>query len=186
MKNLRYMLIAACSACLLLPLGSCMDTDMNRNKYEVDSEEIGRENYDLGSTIRGLQGLVIPAQEHLYQFMEAMCGGSYAGYFGETRTGWLEKYSTYNPKTDWLKAPFTDVISETYPKYYAVLQHEDAPVALALAKLLRVTIMQRVTDIYGPIPYSKVLVSGEGSESDGLNAVCFKNLKKPIRHLKTT
>lgn len=45
MKNLRYMLIAACSACLLLPLGSCMDTDMNRNKYEVDSEEIGRENY---------------------------------------------------------------------------------------------------------------------------------------------
>lgn len=30
--------------------------------------------------------------------------------------------------------------------------------------------MQRVTDIYGPIPYSKVLVSGEGSESDGLNA----------------
>ena len=50
--------------------------------------------------------------------------------FGETRTGWLEKYSTYNPKTDWLKAPFTDVISETYPKYYAVLQHEDAPVAL--------------------------------------------------------
>lgn len=43
MKNLRYMLIAACSACLLLPLGSCMDTDMNRNKYEVDSEEIGRE-----------------------------------------------------------------------------------------------------------------------------------------------
>ena len=132
MKNLRYMLIAVYSAFLLLPLGSCMDTDMNRNKYEVDSEEIGRENYDLGSTIRGLQGLVIPAQEHLYQFMEAMCGGSYAGYFGETRTGWLEKYSTYNPKTDWLKAPFTDVISETYPKYYAVLQHEDAPVALSL------------------------------------------------------
>ena len=29
------------------------------------------------------------------------------------------------------------------------------PVALALAKLLRVTIMQRVTDIYGPIPIAK-------------------------------
>ena len=42
MKNLRYMLIAVYSAFLLLPLGSCMDTDMNRNKYEVDSEEIGR------------------------------------------------------------------------------------------------------------------------------------------------
>lgn len=170
MKNLRYILTTACTVFLLLPLGSCMDSDMNRNKYEVDREEIGRENYDLGSTIRGLQGLVIPAQEHLYQFMEAMCGGSYAGYFGETRTGWLEKYSTYNPKTDWLKAPFTDVISETYPKYYEVQQHEDSPVALALAKLLRVTIMQRVTDIYGPIPYSKVLTSGTDSESDGLNA----------------
>ena len=31
MKNLRYMLIAVYSAFLLLPLGSCMDTDMNRN-----------------------------------------------------------------------------------------------------------------------------------------------------------
>ena len=170
MKNLRYMLTTACTALLLLSIGSCMDSDMNRNKYEVDREQIGRENYDLGSTIRGLEGLVIPAQEHLYQFVEAMCGGSYAGYFGETRTGWLEKYSTYNPKTDWLKAPFTDIISETYPKYFEILKHEDAAVALALAKLLRVTIMQRVTDIYGPIPYSKVLSFGTSSEGGGLNA----------------
>ena len=170
MKNLRYIMTTVCTVLLLFSLESCMDSEMNRNKYEVDSEEIGRENYDLGSTIRGLEGLVIPTQEHLYQFVEAMCGGSYAGYFGETRTGWLEKYSTYNPKTDWLKAPFTDVISETYPKYFDVLKHEDATVALALAKLLRVTIMQRVTDIYGPIPYSKVLASEISTESDGLNA----------------
>ena len=45
------MLIAVYSAFLLLPLGSCMDTDMNRNKYEVDSEEIGRENYRMAGEI---------------------------------------------------------------------------------------------------------------------------------------
>lgn len=177
MKNLKYKLIAICSVLLLLPVGSCMDDDINRNKYEVDKEEIGRENYILGSTIKGMQGLVIPAQEHLYQFVEAMCGGAYGGYFSETRTAWLEKFSTYNPKSDWAKAPFTDVISETYPKYFEIMQYkEDIPVAYALASLLRISIMHRVTDIYGPIPYSKIQQStvGDGSsedtESKGLNA----------------
>lgn len=169
MKKIRYILTAAFSGLLLLFVtGSCMDSDINRNKYEVTDEEIDRENYALGASIKGMQGLVIPTQEHLYQFMEAMCGGSYSGYFAETRTGWLEKYSTYNPKVDWLKAPFADVLSETYPKYFQIL-NRDIPLANALAKVLRVAIMHRITDIYGPIPYNKLKSPEEAAKGDGLN-----------------
>ncbi len=169
MKKIRYYLITTLILLSLVFIVGCMDADINRNKYEVNDDEIDRQNYALGSTIKGLQGLVIPTQEHLYQFVEAMCGGAYAGYFGETRTGWLEKYSTYNPKVDWLKAPFTDVLSETYPKYYQIL-NRDSSIGLALAKILRVTIMHRVTDIYGPIPYSSLSTSDGAMPSEGLNS----------------
>jgi hypothetical protein len=147
----------------------CMDDDINRDRDEVTDKEMGRDNYDIRSVLVGLQGMVIPTQEHLYQFMEAMCGGAYAGYFGETRTGWKEKFSTYNPKVDWARAPFSDVITGTYPNYNQILKKEDNDVALALARLLRVSIMQRLTDMYGPIPYSKV-IPANGFEPSGLES----------------
>lgn len=49
--------------------------DINRKDYEVDKNELGRENYNLGATLRGLQGLVVPTKEHLYQFIEALAAG---------------------------------------------------------------------------------------------------------------
>lgn len=170
MKITKYTLFIITILFLLTALESCMDADINRNKYEVTQKQLGQDNYDLGSVIRGMQGLVIPTQEHLYQFMEAMCGGSYSGYFGDTRTAWLEKYSTYNPKVDWLKAPFCDVISDTYPFYFQILKKEESPIAQSLAKLLRVAIMHRITDVYGPIPYSKVIKDGSALETDGLSS----------------
>lgn len=129
---------------------------INRNDYQVDKEELGREGYNIGSTLKGMQGLVVPSGEHLYQFVEALAAGPFAGYFGAT-VDWKDKFETYNPPVHWQNAPFADLITETYPLYRDMLDKTDDPVALALAKLLRVAIMHRVTDMYGPIPYSKVL-----------------------------
>ena len=87
----------------MLWTGSCIDMDINRNPYETTQDELMRENHIIGSSLKSMEALVVPTQEHLYQFVEAMCGGAYGRYFGETRVGWTEKYSTYNPKSDWLK-----------------------------------------------------------------------------------
>lgn len=163
------LLISICkiSAFLLFLILSYTCTDnfdkINRNSYEVDKEELEREGYIIGSTLKGLQGLVVPTQEHLYQFVEALAAGPFAGYFGTTPE-WTDKFETYNPPVHWQNAPFSDVITFTYPYYREMFDKTDDPVALALAKLLRVAIMHRVTDMYGPIPYSKVVnPSGEVS-----------------------
>lgn len=156
--NLTVMLLAA-----LLLSGSCMDSDINRNPFETTGEEMGRDNYNVGSKLKTLEGQVIPTEEHLYQFMEAMCGGSYGGYFSETRTGWTEKFSTYNPKSDWLQGAFSTIFTNTYPSYRTLMNLNDVPVPQAIAKVLRVAIMQRTTDMFGPIPYSKVVVKGEAA-----------------------
>ena len=72
--------------------------DINRKDYEVDKNELGRENYNLGATLRGLQGLVVPTKEHLYQFIEALAAGPYAGYFGATNPWTCLLYTSPSPR----------------------------------------------------------------------------------------
>lgn len=143
---------------LLAVVYSCTDNfdKINRKDYQVDKEELGREGYNVGASLKGLQGLVIPTEEHLYQFVEALAAGAFSGYIGCT-VEWTAKFETYNPPVDWQEAPFSDLITRTYPFYRDLLDNTDDPVALALGKLLRVAIMHRVTDMYGPIPYSKII-----------------------------
>ena len=51
-----------------------------------------------------------------------------------------------------------------YPQYRDMMNKTDDPVALAFGKILRVCIMHRVTDIYGPIPYSKMMDNDNSGE----------------------
>ena len=158
MKRIQHIINALFGALLLLSWGCTGDFDeINRNPSEATNEELQRENYKIGTNIRGLQNLVIPVQEHRYQFNESLTGNAFAGYMAETPDGWKEKFSTFNPSADWLKWPFVIVMQEAYPYFRGVVNNTDDEVAIALAKLFRVAIMHRMTDTYGPIPYSKVI-----------------------------
>ena len=113
-------------------------------------------NYKIGTKFQSLQGLVVPVQEHMYQFNESLSGGPFGGYIGATVDSWLTKFETFNPSADWRKWPFANVITETYTPWRGIVTGTDDEVAVAFAKLLRVAIMHRVTDSYGPIPYSNL------------------------------
>lgn len=145
-------------AAALLALASCTGDfeDINRNPNQVTEEQMEALNYKTGTKIRTLQSLVIPVEEHMYQFNESLTGGPFAGYIGATVDTWQTKFETYNPSADWRKWPFANVITETYTPYKGIVGGTDDEVAIAFARLLRVAIMQRVTDSYGPIPYSKL------------------------------
>lgn len=158
MKNMKR-IVRMCSFALCLVIAyACTDNydEINSNKYQADKEELGREGYNVGASLKGLQGLVIPTQEHLYQFVVALAACPFAGYMGTT-VEWTAKFETYNPPEDWQNSPFADLLTRTYPFYRDLLDNTEDPVALALGKVLRVAIMHRVTDMYGPIPYSKII-----------------------------
>ena len=145
-------------AVALLALAACTGDfeDYNRNPNQVTEEQMEALNYKTGTKIKTLQSLVIPVEEHMYQFNESLTGGPFAGYIGATVDTWQTKFETYNPSADWRKWPFANVITETYTPYKGIIGGTDDEVAVAFARLLRVAIMQRVTDSYGPIPYSKL------------------------------
>ena len=157
MKRIYYLQRIILSVLLLLPLSGCFDSDINRKMYEADDNEMQRENHIVGATLRVMQGLVSPTREHLYQFMDAMVGGAYGGYMEGIVDTWVMKFSTFNPEQGWLKSPFADPITDLYPQYLKMWSVTDVPVALELGKILRGCVMHRVTDIYGPIPYSQML-----------------------------
>ena len=61
---------------LMLWTGSCIDMDINRNPYETTQDELMRENHIIGSSLKSMEALVVPTQEHLYQtypFSEHIC-----------------------------------------------------------------------------------------------------------------
>lgn len=72
---------------LMLWTGSCIDMDINRNPYETTQDELMRENHIIGSSLKSMEALVVPTQEHLYQFVEAMCGGSLRALFWRDSCG---------------------------------------------------------------------------------------------------
>ena len=65
MKQVTSILKMFFFALLLIGGTACTNNfaDINRKDYEVDKNELGRENYNLGATLRGLQGLVVPVKE---------------------------------------------------------------------------------------------------------------------------
>ncbi len=159
MKNIFSKMQQLLLTAVLLIIGSCTSDfeNINKNPNEVTDDQLQALNYKIGTNIKMLQSLVIPVEEHMYQFNESLSGGPNAGYIGATVDAWLTKFETFNPSADWRKWPFVNVISETYPPYRAIVNATDDPVAIAFAELLRVAIMHRVTDSYGPIPYSKII-----------------------------
>ena len=183
MKQVKSFLKIFSLGLLLVGGAACTGNfdEINRKEYEVTKEEQGRENYNIGTTLRGLHGLVVPTKEHLYQFIEALAAGPFAGYYGTTLVR-TDKFETYNPSVDWQDKTYGDIFTESYPLYRDLQDQSDDPVALALAKLLRVAIMHRMTDMYGPIPYSKV-IDEQGSVSlnvpyDSQEAVYKQMLKE--------
>ena len=86
MKQVKSFLKIFSLGLLLVGGAACTGNfdEINRKEYEVTKDEQGRENYNIGSTLRGLQGLVVPTKEHLYQFIEALAAGPFAGYYGTT------------------------------------------------------------------------------------------------------
>ena len=88
--------------------------DINRNPNQVTDDQMDALNYKTGTWFKAPQSLVIPVQEHMYQFNESLSGGPFGGYIGATVDTWQTKFETYNPSADWRKWPFANVITETY------------------------------------------------------------------------
>ena len=140
MKHNINVILSAMVCCLLA--ASCIDRfdALNTNPNQVTDEQMGANNYKVGTKLLAMQSLVVPVQEHMYQFNESLTGGPFAGYIGATVDTWLTRFETYNPSADWRKWPFSNVITEFYAPYRGMMNGTDDEVAHAFATLMRLAL----------------------------------------------
>lgn len=164
MKYYKLFTAHSLLACTLF-FSSCTGkfVEYNTNPYEATSEHMGFDDYNLQSALIEMQGNVIPVNSFLYQFMESSMGNVYGGYMSDSNDGFIGKnFSCYSPEEHWYQFPFNNVIPKIYPNHLKIItKASNDPVAIAVADILKVAAIHRVTDIYGHIPYSQIGANGE-------------------------
>ena len=135
--------------------------DYNKNPHEPDTEDMGADLYLVKALVLNLQDLMMPENENFAQYVECLMAGNLGGYAADSNlgTGWSGRYATFNPSEAWQAIPFNDFYEKFYPTYFNLTSQSQEELYLSLAELYRIAVMLRVTDTYGPIPYSKVGVA---------------------------
>lgn len=148
---------------LVLGMASCTGDylDINSNPYQPDADDMEADDYALVSAMNNIAATVISSDVNTLQFTECLLGGPCGGYFASTNTGWNNTIENFNATDDWTRVFLkTDrIIPQLYGNLTQVQNlatQMDNPVPYAVALIMKVAAMSRVTDAYGPIPYSKI------------------------------
>lgn len=151
---------------LVVALSSCIDNYGNINSNPYEAPDLSADGYALGSAMNNLAGCVISPDVNTAQFTDCLLGGPLGGYFADSNAGFTETISNFNPKDDWSRVFLkSDKIIPTLYSNLAqvkiVSQNTNDPVPYAIAQVIKVAAMHRVTDAFGPIPYSQIGANGE-------------------------
>lgn len=156
-KNIQF---AKCCAAIML-LASCTGSfeDYNTNPYGVTQEEMRGDNAGAGSNLQGMIPVLVQGQQNASQMVDQMIGSEYGAHISAIAT-WGNKgnYYTYNPSVAWLNdSPFTRIFPQIYTGFFKIKEESgEGSLLYAWAQILRVAGSLRISDCYGPIPYSKV------------------------------
>lgn len=152
---------------LMLPIVgiSCTGNylEINSNPYEVTKEQKLADDYAIMATLKALAGTVISTDVNTAQFTDCLLGGPMGGYYASSNNGFKSTIDNYNATDDWTRVFMAseNVIPALYSNLLELESITDDPIVMAIASINKVAVMHRVTDTYGPIPYSKI---GEGGK----------------------
>lgn len=166
-SKLKYALV---SLIAVASVSSCMDyEEINKPKYLP-------EQLNIGSYFIQMQNIAYPVQENNYQMCENLIGDVYGRYMTITNNGWESSFATFNAPDNWIDFPFDKVYSVFYSSWIEVRDRTEGKGAnFGWAQLLKVAAMHRMTDLYGPIPYSNVASGNIEVPYDSQEEV-YKNL----------
>ena len=166
--------------------------DINSNPYEPG--DLTGDDYALSSQITNIAGCVMSSDVNTIQFTDALLGGTLGGYFSDANSSFENSFARYNPTNDWSRVFMKS--DRIIPTLYANLGQVEMlgekagdPVPYAVATVIKIAAMSRVTDTYGPIPYSAIgettdLAVPYDSQKDVYNEF-FTELSEAIETLDT-
>lgn len=156
----------AIAAAVLLGASACTKNfdAYNQDNTGITPDDLKGDFNDIGAFIARAQRSIINfsggGDPNSYQLQQNLNADCYSGYFmSPTPFNGGQNNLSYSLVSGWNGEPFKvaylNIMSST-----ATLRRNNIdtayPAVWAVAQILQVTGMSRVTDIYGPIPYSKV------------------------------
>lgn len=149
---------------------SCTDNymEINSDPYGVTDKEMLRDGYALKSAFINMASSVISPDFNTVQFTDLLLGCDLVGYTGPAKTGWNHvTIANYNPADDWSRVLMASdkIIPVLFTNLKQLQILTDDPILLSVANVIKVACMHRVTDTYGPIPYSEIGLDGKISVS---------------------
>lgn len=162
MKHIIYSFIAG--GALALSTAACTGDyeDINGNPFQPG--DLTPDDYALVSSMSNICGAVVPSDVNCNQFTDCLLGGTLGGYFSDGanfKTSYVRNCAPDNWTSVFLKD--SKIISTLYTNISMVegfCETSGQVVPLAIANIIKVAAMNRVTDCYGPIPYSAIGFEG--------------------------
>lgn len=159
MKEMKTIKISVLALLLSAMTGCTVNfLEYNSDPYGVSDKVLasGGVEEKLANDCGVLSGIVIPLQENLFQYAMSLGCESLSGYMGQTK---FEDFGCYNYNIGFIEYPFTDqqslprVISQ-YNSLSLDTNADKTNVFYAWGTILKVAIMHRISDMYGPVPYN--------------------------------
>jgi len=147
----------------LFSLVSCTSkySEWNVNPYEATDEMMDHDNLRTGAFFVQMEKNIMICGTNRtgdYQITENLAGDVYSGYMGACNN-WNSNSNntTYGLLDSWYKDAFNDSYSNIMQPWSSIKSAVETknPGVYAMATVLKVEGMSRITDMYGPIPYSK-------------------------------
>ena len=164
--------------------------DFNRNPGEPTEEEMKEGYFLIKSHFPTLINYAYPVQENAYQMTQSFIGDVYGRYFSVSKAGWQSHFQTFNAPDNWLKFPMEDTYKYVGRSFFEVEKlakdEESFQHLYHFAKILRVTAFQRLTDMHGPLPYTKLRpgdLSVDYDDQETLYKKMFEELDESVTYL---
>lgn len=131
--------------------------EYNKDPYGVSDEVLasGGIAEQVANDCGVLLTIVIPLQENLFQYSMSLGCESLCGYMGQTK---FTDFGRFNYNAGFIEYPFTDEqsLAKVIKQYNSLSLATNADkdnAFYAWGTILKVAVLHRLTDMYGPIPY---------------------------------
>lgn len=124
-------------------------------------------------------------QQNDSQMIDQMVG-TLGGYFTLANRWGGQNFDTFNASDSWNAGPYNTMFEDIYANYFDIKRSTSGSGHyFAMAQLVRAAVMMRVTDLYGPIPYSEVSDGSFYVPYDSTEDV-YKNIIKDLSDAVST
>jgi len=151
-------LLAIISFTILFSISSCTGNfeELNTSKTNPPSD-FPAPSEKLAVLIPSLVESMHLIQQNRNQMIDQFVGNQYGGYFATTQNWQGTNFGTFNPSLDWMEQTFTVTMPQFNANYVQIMKEtQEKGYVYAWVNIMRVNAMLRVTDTYGPIPYSQI------------------------------